>query len=147
MRTAFSHYISPALMEELASDPSRLKLGGEVRDMSVMFTDIRNFTALCETLSPQQSLQLLNQFLTAISEVVEQHEGVVDKYMGDGVMAIFGAPPTQDGYVLNLRLVCRSNVQPLYRSDVTYFERLHWQAMVDGSPEELAERARDRLRS
>ncbi|MDQ6790292.1 MAG: hypothetical protein M3075_06530 [Candidatus Dormibacteraeota bacterium] len=62
-------------------------------------------------------------------------------------MAIFGAPPTQDGYVLNLRLVCRSNVQPLYRSDVTYFERLHWQAMVDGSPEELAERARDRLRS
>jgi galactose-1-phosphate uridylyltransferase len=62
-------------------------------------------------------------------------------------MAIFGAPPAQDGYVLNLRLVCRSNVQPLYRSDVTYFERLHWQAMVDGSPEELAERARDRLRS
>jgi galactose-1-phosphate uridylyltransferase len=61
-------------------------------------------------------------------------------------MAILGAPPTLDGYVLNLRLVCRSNLQPLYRSDVTYFERLHWQAMVDRSPEELAERARPRFR-
>jgi galactose-1-phosphate uridylyltransferase len=62
-------------------------------------------------------------------------------------MALLGAPPTNDGYVLNLRLVCRSNLQPLYRSDVTYFERLHWQAMVDGSPEDLAERARPRFRS
>jgi galactose-1-phosphate uridylyltransferase len=57
-------------------------------------------------------------------------------------MAILGAPRAVEGYVLNLRLVCRSNLQPLYRSDVTYFERLHWQAMVDTSPEELAERAR-----
>ena len=60
-------------------------------------------------------------------------------------MALFGAPPAQHGYVLNLRLVCRSNLKPLYRSDVTYFERLHWQAMVDRSPEELAERARVHL--
>ena len=72
-----------------------IELGGEERHVTVMFTDIRNFTALCETLSPQQSLQLLNQFLTAISEVVERHEGVVDKYLGDGVMAIFGAPVTR----------------------------------------------------
>jgi UDPglucose--hexose-1-phosphate uridylyltransferase len=60
-------------------------------------------------------------------------------------LAIFGAPPALDGYMLNLRLVCRSNLQPLYRSDVTYFERLHWQAMVDGSPEMLAKRARERF--
>lgn len=60
-------------------------------------------------------------------------------------MALLGAPPSQEGYMLNLRLVCRSNLQPLYRSDVTYFERLHWQSMVDGRPEELAERARPRF--
>jgi UDPglucose--hexose-1-phosphate uridylyltransferase len=59
-------------------------------------------------------------------------------------LAILGAPVA--GHVLSLRLVCRSNLQPLYRSDVAYFERLHWQAMVDGSPEELAERAGDRFR-
>jgi adenylate cyclase len=60
-----------------------------------MFTDIRNYTALCETLTPQQSLLLLNEFLTAISEVIEAHGGVVDKYLGDGVMGIFGAPVTR----------------------------------------------------
>lgn len=60
-------------------------------------------------------------------------------------LVLFGAPPATPGYVLSVRLVCRSNVKPLYRSDVTYFERLHWQAMVDTSPEELAERGRPRF--
>jgi len=64
-------------------------------EATVLFTDIRNYTALCETLTPQQSLQMLNQFLTTISEVVETHGGVVDKYLGDGVMAVFGAPVTR----------------------------------------------------
>jgi len=57
-------------------------------------------------------------------------------------MALYGAPPSNRDYMLNLRMVCRSNLQTAYRSDVTYFERLHWQAMVDTSPEELAEKAR-----
>jgi len=57
-------------------------------------------------------------------------------------MALYGAPPSNRDYMLNLRMVCRSNLQSAYRSDVTYFERLHWQAMVDTSPEELAEKAR-----
>jgi galactose-1-phosphate uridylyltransferase len=57
-------------------------------------------------------------------------------------MALYGAPPSTAGYMLNLRLVCRSNLDSSYRSDVTYFERLHWQAMVDTSPEELATKAR-----
>ena len=61
-------------------------------------------------------------------------------------MAIYGAPPGTEGYMLGLRLVCRSNPQPLYRSDVAYFERMHWQAMVDITPEQLAERAGDRFR-
>lgn len=60
-------------------------------------------------------------------------------------LALYGAPPATDGYVLSLRLVCRSNLQPLYRSDVMYFDRLHWQGMVDSSPEALAERGRERF--
>jgi adenylate cyclase len=72
-----------------------IELGGQELDATVMFTDIRNFTALCEKLTPRQSLQLLNEFLTSISAVIEEHEGVVDKYMGDGVMAVFGAPVTR----------------------------------------------------
>jgi galactose-1-phosphate uridylyltransferase len=62
-------------------------------------------------------------------------------------MALYGAPPDSRAYMLNLRLVCRSNLQPRYRSDVTYFERLHWQAMVDTSPEELALRAKPRFQA
>lgn len=61
-------------------------------------------------------------------------------------LAVYGAPPGTDGYMLNLRLVCRSNLQPLYRSDVAYFERMHWQALVDSTPEELAQKAGDRFR-
>jgi adenylate cyclase len=73
-----------------------IELGGEERDVTIMFTDIRNFTALVERLTPDQSLQLLNEFLTVISEVIEAHGGVVDKYLGDGVMALFGAPVTRE---------------------------------------------------
>jgi adenylate cyclase len=72
-----------------------IELGGQELDATIMFTDIRNFTALCENLTPRQGLGLLNEFLTTISAVVEEHEGVVDKYMGDGVMAVFGAPVTR----------------------------------------------------
>ncbi|HET7728647.1 MAG TPA: adenylate/guanylate cyclase domain-containing protein [Usitatibacter sp.] len=76
---------------------SKIELGGQELDATVMFTDMRNFTELCEKLTPHESLALLNDFLTAISTVVVEHEGVVDKYVGDGVMALFGAPITRPG--------------------------------------------------
>ncbi len=93
MRDALGKVASSEVVEQLLH--GQIELGGEERDVSVMFTDIRNFTALCEQLTPQQSLMLLNEFLTAISELVEAHGGVVDKYLGDGAMAIFGAPVTR----------------------------------------------------
>jgi len=93
MRDALGKVASSEVVQQLLH--GQIELGGEERDVSVMFTDIRNFTALCEELTPQQSLFLLNEFLTAISEVVEAHGGVVDKYMGDGAMAFFGAPVTR----------------------------------------------------
>jgi adenylate cyclase len=73
----------------------RIALGGEEREVTVMFVDIRNFTGIAETLPPHQSLQLLNTFLTVVSEVIESHGGVVDKYLGDGAMGLFGAPVTR----------------------------------------------------
>ncbi len=93
-----------------------IELGGEERDVTVMFTDIRNFTALVEKLTPDQSLQLLNEFLTVISEVIEAHGGVVDKYLGDGVMALFGAPITREDdaqRALNCALEIRRRVEAL----------------------------------
>lgn len=73
----------------------RIEQGGEEREVTVMFVDIRNFTGLVERLQPQQSLQMLNAFLTVVTDTIEVHGGVVDKYLGDGAMALFGAPITR----------------------------------------------------
>jgi adenylate cyclase len=90
MRDVLGKVASSEVVKQLLDNA--IPLQGEELDATVMFTDVRNFTALCEELRPRDSLALLNEFLTVISAVVEQHDGVVDKYLGDGVMALFGAP-------------------------------------------------------
>ncbi len=90
--TAFGHYISPDFMKELTGDPNKLTLGGEVRDLTVMFTDIRSFTKISESLSPEALIQLMNDFLTPMSNLVMESRGTIDKYMGDAMMAFWNAP-------------------------------------------------------
>ncbi|MBL8519033.1 MAG: HAMP domain-containing protein [Betaproteobacteria bacterium] len=90
MRDVLGKVASPAVAERLLAE--RIELGGEDRLVTVLFADLRNFTSLCETLAPGQSLELLNRYLTVISECIDTHEGVIDKYLGDGTMAVFGAP-------------------------------------------------------
>jgi len=92
VKTAFGHYISPVFMEELTKNPEKLKLGGEVRDLTVMFTDIRGFTKISESLSPEELVQLMNDFLTPMSDLVMESRGTIDKYMGDAMMAFWNAP-------------------------------------------------------
>ncbi len=81
-----SHEVAEQLLKH------NIELGGEEREVSVMFTDIRNFTALCENHPPAVAIALLNRYLTLINAVIDEHAGVIDKYTGDGVMALFGAP-------------------------------------------------------
>ena len=92
VKNAFGYYISPALMEELASNPDKLKLGGEVREISVMFTDIRNFTSISETMDPAELIKMMNDFLTPMTSCVLDNRGTIDKYMGDAMMAFWNAP-------------------------------------------------------
>lgn len=92
VRDAFGFYISPDFMKELTRDPGKLKLGGETRELTVMFTDIRGFTSLCEGLPPEEIIQLMNDFLTPVSDIVMQNRGTIDKYMGDAMMAFWNAP-------------------------------------------------------
>lgn len=92
VRQAFGLYISPDFMDELTKNPERLKLGGEVRELTVMFTDIRSFTSISESLTPEQLTQLMNDFLTPMSDLVMQNRGTIDKYMGDAMMAFWNAP-------------------------------------------------------
>lgn len=92
VREAFGRYVSPAVVARLAEDPAKLMLGGEKRDLTVMFCDIRGFTAIAERLDPQRLTRFMNDYLTAMSEVVLAHGGTIDKYVGDAIMAFWNAP-------------------------------------------------------
>ncbi|MCP5060401.1 MAG: adenylate/guanylate cyclase domain-containing protein [bacterium] len=92
VRGAFAHYLSPTLVAELARDPERLRLGGEMRELTFLFCDVRGFTSLSERMDPQALTRLVNRLLTPLSEAILEHQGTIDKYMGDCVMAFWNAP-------------------------------------------------------
>lgn len=105
VRDAFSRYMSPALVERLAQDPSQLKLGGEMRDMTLLFCDVRGFTTISEQFDAQGLTRLINRFLTPMTNVILDRRGTIDKYMGDCIMAFWNAPLDDDDHAAN---ACRS---------------------------------------
>jgi adenylate cyclase len=92
IRSAFARYLAPAVVEELIANPERLELGGEERDLTLMFCDVRNFTAISENLTPSQLTRFVNELLSPLSEIILAHRGTIDKYMGDAIMAFWNAP-------------------------------------------------------
>ncbi len=92
LRGLFGHYVPPELVEEMNKAPDRYTLDGEKRELSVLFMDIRGFTTISESLDPATLANLLNEFLTPMTRVVHAHRGTIDKYIGDAMMAFWGAP-------------------------------------------------------
>jgi class 3 adenylate cyclase/CHASE2 domain-containing sensor protein len=92
IQSAFSLYVSPHYVRQLADNPGLLKLGGEMREMTLMFCDIRGFTTLSESMNAQDLTRFLNRFLTPMTDAVQATGGTVDKYMGDAIMAFWNAP-------------------------------------------------------
>lgn len=94
VRGAFAQYLSPALVEQLAKEPDRLKLGGETKNMTFLFCDVRGFTTISEQFktNPQGLTRLMNRFLTPLTDVILSRRGTIDKYMGDCIMAFWNAP-------------------------------------------------------
>ena len=92
IRGAFGRYLSPALVERLAKNPGQLKLGGEMRPMTFLFMDIRNFTGIAEKFTPEELTQFMNRFLTPMTDIILRLGGTIDKYMGDCIMAFWNAP-------------------------------------------------------
>jgi class 3 adenylate cyclase len=108
IKSAFSQYLSPAVIEQIITDPTQLKLGGEKRDMSAIFTDIRSFSTISEALGdPEKLVELLNHYLTRMSNIVLENHGTIDKYEGDAIIAFFGAPLHMPDHAV---LACRSAI-------------------------------------
>ena len=101
LRKAFQLYLNPEVMEEMLEQPSSLQLGGKELDLSVMFSDIRGFTTISEKLSPQALVHLLNAYLSPMTDIVFRKRGTLDKYIGDAVMAFFGAPVQTELHAAN----------------------------------------------
>jgi adenylate cyclase len=92
IKKQFEHYLDPRQVKQLQDNPELLKLGGERRYCTFLFTDVRGFTSLSETLEPEQVTEIMNKALTIQANAVKEHGGMVDKYIGDAMMAIFNAP-------------------------------------------------------
>jgi len=92
LRQSFQYYLSPEVVEEIVAHPDKLKLGGAKKEMTVLFSDIRGFTTLSEQVAPEKLVALLNEYFTAMTEVILQSGGVLDKFIGDAIMAFWGAP-------------------------------------------------------
>ena len=92
LKKAFSSYVSPDLVKQIEKDPDKLVLGGEQREISILFSDIRGFTTISEGLTPQELVRLLNEYLNPMTRIVLEEKGTLDKFIGDAVMAIFNAP-------------------------------------------------------
>jgi adenylate cyclase len=92
IRKAFSTYLSGDVVKEILSDPGRLQLGGSKRHMTAIFTDIKGFSSISEKLDPEDLVKLLNRYLSAMSNIVLNEHGVIDKFEGDAIIAFFGAP-------------------------------------------------------
>ncbi len=95
IKSTFGQYLSPKVIDILIRDPSRLKLGGEEREMTIFFSDIAGFTTLAERMTPQELVTALNEYLTVMTDIILKHDGVLDKYIGDAIMAFWNAPVDQ----------------------------------------------------
>jgi adenylate cyclase len=121
----FGQYVPPELVDEMAQDPEAYSLEGSNRDMTVLFSDVRGFTTISEGLDPKQLTQLMNDFLTPMTHVIHHNRGTIDKYMGDAIMAFWGAPlndPDHARHALNAAMEMIAKLESMQE----YFRSRGW---------------------
>jgi adenylate cyclase len=124
IKDAFKQYLSHDVIEELIAHPERLKLGGERRELSIFFSDLQGFTSISEMLSPEDLTALLNEYLTAMTDIIQEEGGTIDKYEGDAIIAFWNAPLEQSDHAvraIRATLRCQSTLaemRPVLRARV-----------------------------
>ncbi len=112
VRRAFSYYVSPTVVSEIIAHPEKLELGGAVRELTLLFCDVRNFTSISETMTAHELTTFINNLLTPLSEIILTNRGTIDKYMGDAIMAFWNAPLDDPDHAAN---ACRSAIAMIGR--------------------------------
>ena len=124
IKNAFKQYLSPAVIEELIQNPERLKLGGERRTLSIFFSDLQGFTSISEGLQPEKLTTFLNDFLSAMTDIIHEEGGTIDKYEGDAIIAFWNAPlevPDHAERLVRASLRCRAKLiemRPFFRKQI-----------------------------
>ncbi len=119
----FGQYIPPELVDELDLNSSNISMQGESREMTVLFSDVRGFTSISEGLKPNELTQLMNEFLTPLTAVIHKHRGTIDKYMGDAIMAFWGAPLNDPYHQKNALSAALEMIDVLSQQERRFIER------------------------
>lgn len=127
----FGQYIPPELVDEMDKAPEEITLAGESREMTVLFSDVRGFTSISENLEPNELTRLMNAFLTPMTRVIHHHRGTIDKYMGDAIMAFWGAPLHDPDHARHALFAAVEMVDTLH-SMREQFEAEGWPALEVG---------------
>ncbi|MCP4403794.1 MAG: adenylate/guanylate cyclase domain-containing protein [bacterium] len=112
IKNAFQHYVAPTVVEKMLESVDHLTLGGERKELTALFSDIRGFTSISEKMKPDDLVRFLNEYLSAMTTIALNYEGTVDKYMGDAIMAFYGAPLEQTDHAVR---ACKSAIDMIAR--------------------------------
>ena len=116
LKSAFRQYLSPAVIENLIANPEKLNLGGEEREITAYFSDVQGFTSISEKLTPKELTDLLNNYLSAMTDIILAHGGTIDKYEGDAIIAFWGAPTEQADHAkraVDAALACQQKLRDM----------------------------------
>jgi adenylate cyclase len=126
LRRSFAFYLAPQVIDTMVASGRMPTLGGEMRNVTVFFSDLAGFSSTAERMTPAELVSLMNEYLSAMTDIIESHGGYVDKYIGDSIVAVFGAPvddPEHAGHAVRAALSCRDRLDELNRSHAAFRDR------------------------
>ena len=136
VRRAFGYYVAPAVVNEIIAHPDKLELGGEVRELTLLFCDVRNFTSISERMNAHELTSFINNLLTPLSEIILDNRGTIDKYMGDAIMAFWNAPLDDPNHAANaarsaLTMISRmDDLNEKWRAEAEAAGRIHTRVSI-----------------